>query len=144
MNAFFKHTIQHHIVPFSFTLLIIGALLGMFGSGLTSFAQDGHRRVTLPLPGTSVASVQLQKDALISTLGLAATYNKTCQPKSWDDLYVEHTKVISLPPRNRLGIDPWQEQWLVNVCGQLIPMNIRFIPSPHGGTDYVTEGPKKH
>lgn len=110
-------------------------------AGVSAWAESQHRMITFPLPGKSGVSMVLQRDALKVVMFSALTANKSCKPKSWDDIYVKNTAITAFP--QRIGVSPWRENWTLNVCGQLVEVPAQFIPDqdPAKGTTFSVSLP---
>ncbi len=80
-------------------------------------------------PGQSLASTQLQMDAMNLVLLREAVSDNTC-----DKHKVINTEIIASP--GTTGVSPWTERWTVDRCGKLIYYRINFVPNAQGGTGF--------
>ncbi len=69
---------------------------------------------------------QLKSDVWASILNFYAA-NQSCT-----DVTNTQIEVTQQPTSN--GV--WKEAWSVDACGQTAVLNVRFTPSPKGGTDF--------
>lgn len=83
------------------------------------------RRVTL-LPGDSLADPQLQRDASQMALTVASATDANCH-----SVGIANTRVTAQP-----GDTGWVETWDVAVCGQTVPVDVRFTKTA-SGTDFA-------
>ncbi len=124
--------------------VLISLLLFLMGVSCPAFAEDAvtHWKVTFPLPGHSMASPVLQKDAMLMAAAFASMGNPTCHPKSWDEVHVINTEMTT-PPQGT-GT-PWAELWTFSVCGQSVRVPLTFTPDadPSKGTTYIIKKPLK-
>jgi hypothetical protein len=119
-------------------LLFIGLSLMLALSSLGgSFAQSRDGR----LPGTSIASLQLQKDTLLPVLASAAIALKT--GRDCKHIAITNTELTAPPyhpvfnPVTKVILKGnWREQWTVRMCGKTAVVPITFIPDGRGGTSY--------
>jgi len=109
------------------------------------FPPNGKLSTTLLLPGTTIASLTLQRDAIFyAKLGMAAIAPKDCkenpiintQFKSWDS--------EALPEAKGAVRRPWTEEWTVRLCGVSGVVPIHFVPDAKGTTIHseVLKAPK--
>jgi hypothetical protein len=112
-------------------------------------------KFTFPFPGQTVASPELQKDALIMVIAAANANHDACKAKvqaktmTYTDAFVTHTKLLNMPkpigktPTGLPLLSPWDENWTVNACGTIRQIKITFIPKPDGvGTTFKVDVPK--
>ncbi len=96
---------------------------------LVASMTDGSRRL-LPQPnGNTNADPVLQRDVRGPVLA-AATMRAA--PDCRDPRIVD-TRLEGTAPT---GPQPWQETWIVQACGVLVAVPVRFTPTAAGGTDY--------
>ena len=79
------------------------------------------------LPGDSETSAQLAADVHDSVLAAAEGFARDIQPSCKIDVLDTHLVSNVAPP------NPWQEVWLVNICGHRLNIPITFIPDATGG-----------
>jgi hypothetical protein len=91
--------------------------------------RDGRISTARMLPGDSGTSEQLENDLRDSLLGAAEGFARDIKPSCAVD--VLDTTLLSAPPK------PWQEVWVVNICGHRLKVPITFIPDAKGpGTSF--------
>jgi len=84
------------------------------------------------LPGDSETSAQLESDVRDPLLGAAEGFSRDIKPSCSIDVLDTHVVVGSFAPPA-----PWQETWLVNICGHRLNIPITFIPDAKGpGTSF--------
>ena len=97
--------------------------------------KDGAVDVALLIPGTTIASVNLQRDAS-KMVHEAADYSGHL-PKDCEDKFIFDTKVTQTPGRQvvegRVFEDAWIENWTVRGCGVDVVVPIMFAPDPAMG-----------
>jgi len=79
------------------------------------------------LPGDSETSAQLASDARESVMSAAQGFARDIKPSCAMDVLDTHLVRNVAPP------NPWQEIWLVNICGHHLNIPITFIPDATGG-----------
>lgn len=85
--------------------------------------------IETPVPGDSVASVQLQVDTLPAVKSSATL----TAPKDCQDILVVDSVIVKEPELD--GKTAWQERWTVSACSKISDYDINFIPNPaDGGT----------
>lgn len=88
----------------------------------------------LPLPGKSLASVQLQSDTIIAAYVAATQANKGCE-----NMNIVNTHVL-VPPRDLKKQNGtyvsgyWVEGWDINCCGRMTYVPVQFILDKTGAT----------
>ena len=83
------------------------------------------------LPGDSVTSAQLAADVHDPLLSAAEGFARDIKPSCAIDVLDTHL-LGSVTPHA-----PWQETWLVNICGHRLNIPITFIPDAKGpGTSF--------
>jgi hypothetical protein len=109
------------------------------------FPPDGKLATTLLLPGTTIASLTLQRDAIFyAKLGMAVIAPRDCkeapvintQFKGWDS--------GELPDAKGAVRRPWTEEWTVRLCGVTGVVPMHFVPDATGTTiqSEVLKAPK--
>jgi len=93
------------------------------------FATDGQMRRTGTLPGTTIADLSLQRDALrYATLGMVKLISSDCK----DVMYTD-TKFIGFVDAAPVGgRRPWTEEWTVRACGVTGIVTMHFTPDATG------------
>ena len=97
------------------------------------FAPDGQMKRLALLPGTTVANLRLQRDALI----YAVTGMMKLSPKDCKDIKDIDTKFIGFEdtgPTNGAGGRPWKEEWTMRACGVTGVVTMHFAPDVTGTT----------
>ena len=84
------------------------------------------------LKGNSIASLQLQNDALPLALSEVASITQPCSGNVVEDTHFERFEADGAEPR------PWHEIWLVSGCGHSAVASLHFKPTPGGGTIILT------
>jgi hypothetical protein len=92
--------------------------------------KDGTRSAELA-PGGTIADATLQRDVLQGVM--AATIGRV--PGKCKDAQVRDTRVTSATAPSQ----PWSEIWTLGACGRSIDVEVRFAPSPRGGTDWTVQ-----
>jgi hypothetical protein len=83
------------------------------------------------LPGDGRTSAQLEADLRDPLLGAAMGFARDIKPTCAIDVLDTHLVGNMAPP------NPWQEVWLVNICGHRLNVPITFIPDAKGpGTSF--------
>lgn len=95
--------------------------------------KDGMRSAELA-PGGTIADATLQRDVLQGAM--AATIGRA--PATCKDVQVRDTRVTSATGLSQ----PWTEVWTLGACGRSIDVEVRFTPSPRGGTDWTIQAAK--
>lgn len=91
--------------------------------------RDGRISTARMLPGDSNTTEQLENDVREPLLGASMGFAHDIKPSCAVD--VLDTRALSIPP------NPWQEVWLVNICGRRLNVPITFIPDAKGpGTSF--------
>jgi len=99
--------------------------------------RDGRLDTARMLPGDSETSAQLENDVRDPLLGAAEGFNREIKPSCPVDVLDTHV-LGSVVPRA-----PWQEVWLVNICGHRLNIPITFIPDAKGpGTSFSISSAK--
>jgi hypothetical protein len=93
-------------------------------------AKDGMQSVELA-PGGTIADVTLQRDVL-QAVSAAAMFNPGT-PAGCERVQVRDTRIKS---GTGMWNTPWTEAWTMDACGNSVDVEIRFTPSPRGGTDW--------
>jgi hypothetical protein len=78
-------------------------------------------------PGATLADAQLQ----IETGRLASQAALARAPEGCKEAPVIDTAVTEKPTT---GGPPWKERWTTNACGEIVEVELHFMPSPTGGT----------
>ena len=98
---------------------------------------NGRLDTARMLPGDSVTSAQLEADVRDPLLGAAEGFARDIKPSCAIDVLDTHF-VGSFVPHS-----PWQEVWLVNICGHRLNIPITFIPDAKGpGTSFSISSAK--
>jgi hypothetical protein len=100
---------------------------------LLASTKDGIRSAELA-PGGTIADATLQRDVLQGVM--AATIGRA--PAKCKDVRVRDTRVTSAAGVSQ----PWTEVWTLGACGRSIDVEVRFVPSPRGGTDWTVQAVK--
>lgn len=95
---------------------------------------NGVTRTTMA-PGRSIADIQLQLDAW----GMALVNLRTMRPDCPQPAILDTQLNGGMP---RPG-DPWREKWTVVGCGPQVDLDMRFTPSPQGGTGFAVGMPAR-
>jgi hypothetical protein len=83
------------------------------------------------LPGDSETSAQLAADVHDPLLAAAEGFARDIKPSCTIDVLDTHLVGSAVPPA------PWQEVWLVNICGHRLNIPITFLPDAKGpGTSF--------
>jgi len=99
--------------------------------------REGRLDTARMLPGDSETSAQLASDVSDPLLAAAEGYARDIKPSCAIDVLDTHLIGISDPPA------PWQEVWLVNICGHRLNIPITFIPDAKGpGTSFSISSAK--
>jgi hypothetical protein len=93
-------------------------------------AKDGMKSMELT-PGGTIADMTLQRDVLQGAT-TAALINRAA-PTKCKNARVRDSRVTH---GTGLSNTPWTEVWVMDVCGTSIDVEIKFTPSPQGGTDW--------
>jgi hypothetical protein len=93
-------------------------------------AKDGMKSMELT-PGGTIADITLQRDVLQGAT-TAALINRAA-PTKCKNARVRDSRVTA---GTGLSNTPWTEVWVMDVCGTSIDVEIKFTPSPQGGTDW--------
>ena len=89
------------------------------------------------LPGDSETSAQLESDVRDPLLGASMGFARDIKPACAIDVLDTHL-IGSFVPHS-----PWQEVWLVNICGHRLNIPITFIPDAKGpGTSFSISSAK--
>jgi len=97
--------------------------------------REGKLETERMLPGDSDTSAQLEADVRDPLLTAAVGFARDIKPSCAVDVLDTH--LLSAPPH------PWQEVWLVNICGHRLNVPITFIPdATGGGTSYSISSDK--
>jgi len=100
------------------------------------FAPDGQMKRLALLPGTTVANLRLQRDALM----YAATGMMGLSPKDCKDIKDIDTKFVGFEdtgPSNGAGGRPWTEEWTMRACGVTGLVTMHFAPNATGTNIHV-------
>jgi hypothetical protein len=129
--------------PISGRWTIVGQLEGCGKSRtlkvLYLFDSTDRKRVGL-LPGTTIADVRLQQDALkYAVTAMAAT-----RPKDCNSTKLINTKFIAFdggkpPVPAEGGKTPWTEEWTMKSCGVTGVVDVRFVPKATVGTTIMAQ-----
>ena len=92
--------------------------------------KDGMKSVELA-PGGTIADVTLQRDVLQGASVAAMIGRGTAA--GCKRVRVRDTRVTS---GTGLSDTPWTEAWTMDACGNSVDVEIKFTPSPQGGTDW--------
>lgn len=103
-------------------------------------------RVLAYFPGNSLASLQLIRDAMQLTTGLAKARLGAASCESPNQVLVSDMRVDELPHQviegDRTFEKVWTEDWTFAVCGKSVTAHMRFVLKPKdGGTDWTTSFP---
>ena len=97
------------------------------------FTQDGQMKRLALLPGTTVANLRLQHDALMyAAAGMAKLSPKDC--KDIKDIDTKFVGFEDTGPTSGAGGRPWTEEWTVRACGVTGIVTMHFAPDPTGTT----------
>jgi hypothetical protein len=90
-------------------------------------SQGVQRRMLLP--GTSIGDPVLQRDGLLyAQAGASRKIARDCKARIVD------TRFSSFDPPASTGKRPWHEIWVVDACGNEVPVEMTFIPDATGTT----------
>ena len=95
------------------------------------FTPDGQMKILALLPGTTVASFRLQRDAML----YAVTGMMKLSPKDCKDIKDIDTKFVGFEdtgPPNGAGVRPWKEEWTMRACGVAGIVTMHFTPDATG------------
>ena len=95
------------------------------------FAPDGQMKRLVLLPGTTVANLQLERDALM----YATTAMLKLTPKDCKDIKYIDTKFTGFEDTvatNGAGGRPWKEEWTLRACGVTGAVTMHFSPDATG------------
>lgn len=95
---------------------------------LLMLIQDGKISVLEMIRGESNTDPLLQRDARPGVLAIAAAKG----PKDCKQVEVFDAAITAKP--DKLGI--WEERWDVSACKTVLKVQVRFMPSPKGGTTW--------
>ena len=92
------------------------------------------------LPGSSVASPQLQQDALSTVYSMVII----SRPESCKQMAVTNTRVTKEPydvavVNDKVVNAKWSEEWTVNACNTLVVVPISFVQVQSGTTFFVNK-----
>jgi hypothetical protein len=82
-------------------------------------------------PGATIADVTLQRDVLKGASMAAMIGRGTAA--GCKRVQVRDTRVTS---GTGLSNTPWSEAWTMDACGTSVDVEIKYTPSPQGGTDW--------
>lgn len=99
---------------------------------LMIIVENDHARAIELLPGETKADPRLQRDAIGIAKAAAAAENPQGCERSWttDTRAVESYKDAKTP---------WTERWSFDLCGKKAVIEMSFLPSPGGGTNYTAK-----
>jgi len=100
---------------------------------------------TLLLPGTTIASLTLQRDAIFyAKLGMAAIAPKDCKENPVINTSFKGSESEALPQATGAVRRPWMEEWTVRLCGVTGVVPMHFVPDATGTTIHseVLKAPK--
>ena len=99
--------------------------------------RNGKLDTARMLPGDSDTSAQLESDVRDPLLGASMGFAHDIKPSCAIDVLDTRILGSTVPPA------PWQEVWLVNICGHRLNIPITFIPDAKGpGTSYSISSDK--
>jgi len=99
--------------------------------------RDGKLDTAHMLPGDSETSEVLENDVRDPLLSAAEGFARDIKPSCAIDVLDTHVVGSSVPH------GPWQETWLVNICGHRLNIPITFIPDAKGpGTSFSISSAK--
>ncbi len=99
------------------------------------FPPNGKLAASLLLPGTSIASLLLQKDAVFYAMqAMVNLAPKDCKEAPVINTQFKGWESEALPEAKGAVRRPWMEEWTVRLCGVtgIVPMH--FIPDATGTT----------
>jgi hypothetical protein len=95
------------------------------------FTPDGQMKRLALLPGTTVANLRLQHDALIyAGAGMAKLTPKDC--KDIKDIDTKFIAFDDTSTANGVSGHPWKEEWTVRACGVTGIVTMHFAPDATG------------
>jgi hypothetical protein len=99
------------------------------------FDSDNHMKRVGLLPGTTIADLKLQQDAL----QYAVTAVTPIRPKDCNSTKIVNTKFIAfdggkLPAPAEMRKTPWTEEWTMKTCAVTGVVDVRFVPNATGTT----------
>lgn len=109
------------------------------------FLRDGKLTTTLLLPGTSIANLTLQRDAIFyAMMGMATIAPKDCKEHPVIDTRFKSWDSGELPQAKGAVRRPWTEEWTVRLCGVTGVVPMHFVPDAKGTTIHseVLKAPK--
>jgi hypothetical protein len=99
--------------------------------------RDGRLDTARMLPGDSETSAVLENDVRDPLLAAAEGFNHEIKPSCAIDVLDTHILGSAVP------LAPWQEIWLVNICGHRLNIPITFLPDAKGpGTSFSISSDK--
>jgi hypothetical protein len=109
---------------------------------LTADPEGGKPKVTAFFPGDSIASLRLQRDALLPTVTLANRHAGPAACPRVEQIVIADMQVVDRPHRIVEGgqtyENVWTENWTLEVCGRAVVAHMRFVPTTRdGGTDWT-------
>lgn len=97
------------------------------------FGADGRMRRVGMLPGSSVADVRLQRDAVThATMGMAKLAPKDCKDYRYTDTRFLRFEGATPPTPADIGKRGWIEEWTVRACGVTGIVTMNFRPDATG------------
>lgn len=91
--------------------------------------QDGSRRLVETLPGNTVTDPVLQGDAMQAARAAAAAAVPNCrQARPQEANFDGPDSEPNAPRRTR----PWSEVWILEACGTVLAVPMRFTPTDRG------------
>jgi hypothetical protein len=140
-------TINQAGVPTSGEWRMVGHIEGCGATHIFSllyfFAKDGQMKTLALLPGTTIADVRLQHDALMYA---AAGMANLMPSKDCKDIKYTDTKFVGFGEANPQSIPgrvnrAWTEEWTVKTCGVAGIVTMHFTPDATGTN--ITSEPNK-
>ena len=112
-------------------ILIEGCGQRMLRNYLATILLDGTRRINELLPGSTVTDPVLQRDAMQAATASASATARNCQQiTARDSRFDGQDSEATAPRRTR----PWAEIWLMDACGTMLTVPMRFTPTDRGTT----------
>jgi hypothetical protein len=98
---------------------------------LYMFTPDGTMKRIALLPGTTIADVRLQRDALVyAAAGMAKLNPKDCKDiKYIDTTFIGFDEAVPASGSNRRA---WKEEWTLRTCGVTGIVTVHFTPNATG------------
>lgn len=95
------------------------------------FGADGQMKRVALLPGSTLADMRLQRDALMyASMGMAKKAPKDCKDVQYLD--TKFVRFTDENPSANAGRRPWIEDWTVRACGVMGIVIMHFTPDATG------------